>query len=304
METDHLKEFLVLAGSDSYYNAASASFISSSALSKHIHHLEELCGQELLDHRKRTILLTPYGEIFKKYAQQIIDLETECFQKMEEAAKGENVITVGTIRPQMEYHFMDILDRFETEVMSSVHVELVETDSLSLMDALEKDKLKFALVENREGEFISDGRFEIVPFCRDYRCVLLPESHPFAGLDLIPLESLKDEAFITFDKGSHACEQFMQTCHEAGFEPRVNYYVSRDNDIWDMVSRGKGIALVTEKPINYYLDLYPGLRMIRYTPQNPVNIDFIFRKDAEFTEAEKALAQFIAHETADTVRNL
>jgi len=64
----HLACFLEVARLKSVVNAADALNISQPAASKTIQELEELLGSPLFDRSRRNLFLTPYGEVFYRYA--------------------------------------------------------------------------------------------------------------------------------------------------------------------------------------------------------------------------------------------
>ena len=64
----HLSCFLEVARLKSVVNAADALNISQPAASKTIQELEELLGTPLFDRSRRSLFLTPFGEVFYRYA--------------------------------------------------------------------------------------------------------------------------------------------------------------------------------------------------------------------------------------------
>ena len=72
MDTRALNEFLVLAYSKSFREAADKLFISQPALSNHISALEDELGFSLIDREKRPLALTESGRIFYHAARQAL----------------------------------------------------------------------------------------------------------------------------------------------------------------------------------------------------------------------------------------
>jgi LysR family pca operon transcriptional activator len=64
----HLSCFLEVARLRSVVNAADALHVSQPAVSKTIAELEQLLGGSLFDRSKRNLFLTPFGEVFHRYA--------------------------------------------------------------------------------------------------------------------------------------------------------------------------------------------------------------------------------------------
>lgn len=80
MQTEYLKEFLVLANQLNFRKAAEKLHLSHPALSKHIAALETELGFQLFD-RSGSTKLTVQGECFLVYAQRILNIIDEGVEK-------------------------------------------------------------------------------------------------------------------------------------------------------------------------------------------------------------------------------
>lgn len=86
----HLSCFLEVARLKSVVNAADALNISQPAASKTIHELEELLGAPLFDRSRRSLFLTPFGEVFYRYAGTSL----AALRQGIDAARGSHEATV------------------------------------------------------------------------------------------------------------------------------------------------------------------------------------------------------------------
>lgn len=64
MEIEYICEFVVLAETCNYMEAADRLFVSQSALSRHIKALEEDLQVQLFDRSTRKVSLSPFGSLF------------------------------------------------------------------------------------------------------------------------------------------------------------------------------------------------------------------------------------------------
>ena len=64
MDLNYIREFVVLANTCNYMEAAEQLFISQSALSRHIKNLEEELGVSLFDRSTRSVTLNAFGMLF------------------------------------------------------------------------------------------------------------------------------------------------------------------------------------------------------------------------------------------------
>ena len=90
MDTQLLKNFIVLAKTKNFTNAAKQLYCSQSAISLQVGRLEELLGKSLFLRDKRNVALTLEGEEFLGYAHQILHLEDQMMQHFHKPSiKGE-----------------------------------------------------------------------------------------------------------------------------------------------------------------------------------------------------------------------
>ena len=64
MNTDNLKEFMVLAETKNFWEASDRLYMNQSTLSKHIKSLENELGVPLFTRTTRRVELTSYGQTF------------------------------------------------------------------------------------------------------------------------------------------------------------------------------------------------------------------------------------------------
>ena len=64
MNTDYLKEFVVLAETKNFWEASDRLYMNQSTLSKHIKNLETDLGVDLFSRTTRRVELTSYGQAF------------------------------------------------------------------------------------------------------------------------------------------------------------------------------------------------------------------------------------------------
>ncbi len=78
MNLNYIREFCALAELRKFSEAAEVSFISQSALSKHIKSLEEELGSPLFYRTAHCVILTEFGEAFLPYAKDIGEIALNC----------------------------------------------------------------------------------------------------------------------------------------------------------------------------------------------------------------------------------
>nr|MBP6770167.1 LysR family transcriptional regulator [Reyranella sp.] len=119
----HIACFLEVARFKSVINAADALHISQPAASKTIQELEQLLGSDLFDRSRRRLSLTPFGEVFHRYAATSVD----ALRQGIEAAGGTHETTtvrVGAL-PTVSARILPEAVRLFTTANPGVHARVV-----------------------------------------------------------------------------------------------------------------------------------------------------------------------------------
>ena len=77
MELSYIREFVVLAETGNYLEAADALFIAQSSLSRHIKSIELDLGSPLFDRTTRKVVLNGFGQAFLPYAKKMVEIQEE-----------------------------------------------------------------------------------------------------------------------------------------------------------------------------------------------------------------------------------
>ena len=132
MDLNYIREFVVLANTCNYMEAAEQLFISQSALSRHIKNLEEELGVSLFDRSTRSVTLNAFGMLFLPYARQMAALHHEYATALGNALNAEHGnIRIGSIPMMSHYGITDVMVRFRKE-NPRFTLDVIEGDSNQL----------------------------------------------------------------------------------------------------------------------------------------------------------------------------
>ena len=96
MEINYLKEFVVLAQTGNFMEAAEMLYVSQSTLSKHIKSIEVELGVSLFDRTTRKVTISKYGQLLLPYAQQIAELQEMYISALRTSLENEQeTLTLG-----------------------------------------------------------------------------------------------------------------------------------------------------------------------------------------------------------------
>ena len=254
MDTERCREFVVLAQTCNYLQAADQLFISQSSLSKHIKALERELGVELFNRTTRRVQLTEHGRVFLPFARKLASTAHDAQAALADASDNERrVIDIGSIPVMVPYGITALLNRFERE-HPNVRLHIVEGEADQLKELLRKRQLDLAFIREWDGDVgLDDGdaEFATVDYADDCLAAVLPADHRLASRQSIRLGELANDEFLLLPQGTVMNALITDACAVEGFVPEVRYRGTRAENIIDLVSRGMGVSLLMRTPAAY-----------------------------------------------------
>lgn len=248
MDISMLEEFVSLVETCSFQETAEQMNISQSALTKHIHKMEEELTVSLFDRSTRSVSLNEFSKAYYPYAKQIVQLHKEgCALVSGIQDKGNNTLRVAFTPALAHYGIIEMLSQF-----SKQHPEfpMKVTESRKVIEMLNAQKCDFAFASENDA---IDSHMNQIVFQTDRLVVVVPASHPLAKQKQVTLEDIRNERFITHQNstgGLHLeTRQFLELCKKKGFEPAISSSVSFTSTIIKMVSQGQSIAVLLRRRI-------------------------------------------------------
>lgn len=243
MELKILQEFVSLVETQSFQETSERMNISQSALTKHIHKLEDELGVSLFDRSTRSVELNEYSRVYYPYARKMAELYEESNAAISTMlSHGENLVRIALTPALAHYGGVEVLSDFsrqhpqyQMEITEQPHVvELLVSQKCDFVFAMENDSM--------------DDRMTRLLYKVDRLVAVFPVSHPLAALHEVTIDQLRGERFILHRNSSGEMHlesrKFVQLCKSAGFKPLVAANISSISTIVKMVSQEQGIAIL------------------------------------------------------------
>ena len=260
METQYLREFILLAEVRNYRTAAGELGIAASSLTKHIALLEKEIGAALFDRTTRKVELSDYGRQFLPYANRALTALDQGVSSIQSRRDAVNeTITVGMSNLNSIPSFDTILNAFQADYPACI-VNIVKAAPDMLIERLHNGTCDMVYLRLPENDTASVEGFQKVKVGGEQLTVCLADTHPLAAADSVRIQDLKDQPLILGSPHSESYIACTKLCREAGFEPQI---IMTDNSNWNcmvMASRGIGAALLSRKlsqPVGM-----PGIRIL------------------------------------------
>lgn len=187
METRVLRYFIEIARCGSMTKAAEVLHVSQSALSKQMNSLEEELGKKLFRRGSRNVFLTEEGLIFKKRAEDIVDMIDKTkkeFETMSDLQGGD--VYLGCAESYlMSYVAKKIKELKKRYPLFRYHI--ISGDRLVVLDRLDRGLLDFGIVVERPNP--DKYSFIELPGSNKWG-VIMRKDHELANIEKIMVEDL------------------------------------------------------------------------------------------------------------------
>ena len=293
MNISYFWEFVVLARTRHYSEAADQLFLSQSALSKHIKSMETALGAPLFERTSRRVKLTEFGEMMLPYAQSISRLEHDYELSVQQFLHPEDApLKVGSIPSIAHYSITNILLQFREE-HPTIRLIVDEVDTLECLDRLLNREYELIVFRDSDRYLEHDpekvSRMVVVPLLEDELMAVLPGDHPLADEESVELSQLADERFALIRHETLPFNISIRACQEAGFTPRIVFDTHNLETILDMVRKGNCVSLLFKSLANfpYNLDFgdRPPFKAIPVRPEIKTTVCLAYRKGERLSPA-------------------
>ncbi len=251
MNLRHLEVFRAVVDCESFSGAAERLIMTQPAVSMQVQVVERHFGVQLLERRRRRVVLTEAGVLVHEWATLVMRNEAETRRRVDELKHAETGrVVVGSSVTIGSYLLPPILSRFKKQhPEAEVVVRLGDRDEIC-SDVL-SGTIDCGVLIAREIppglEVDIVGTEEIVFICAP--------SHRFADRELVPIADLADEPFIMAPKGSSYRNVIDDLLETHGLH-QVSVHMELDGaeGVMRGVQQGFGIALGLRSGVEWELE--------------------------------------------------
>jgi DNA-binding transcriptional LysR family regulator len=245
VELRHLRYFVAVAEERHFGRAAERLHIAQPPLSQQIRRLEAELGVTLLHRTTRSVELAPAGEVLLGRAREILSAVDSATEDTRRAARGEfGRLAVG-FTGSATYELLPKLAAALRDALPGVVLDLRgELLTPAQVTRLLDGTLDLGLLRPP----VRERALAVEVLRREPLVVVLPQAHPLAAADAVPLEELAGEPFVVYPSHFRSVvhDAVEETCEAHGFLPRVALEVSETSTLVSFVAAGLGVSLVPE----------------------------------------------------------
>jgi DNA-binding transcriptional LysR family regulator len=282
MDINYLREFVILAQTGNFMEAADILHSSQSSLSKHIKNIESELGVPLFDRTTRKVSISKYGQLLLPRAKQIVELQDQATTVLKNSLEADqDTLNVGSLPAIAEYNITDVLVTFKKHHPKST-VNVMQAGAEEMKGMLRQRLCELAFIR-----FIEDMDEDLIkiPYATDSMVAVLPISHPLASQKSIPLKMLENEDFVLSEKQTMLYRLSISACEKCGFEPKITYSDHKHENILDFVIKGMGVALMMKRLALYLSN--PKVAIVDITPSVTTQIQLCYLKDHKLSDVAR-----------------
>ncbi|WP_216216429.1 LysR family transcriptional regulator [Amycolatopsis aidingensis] len=292
MNFDRLQVLHAVAIHGSVSAAAAALHLTPSAASQQLAKLEREVGQQLLERDGRGVRLTDAAARLAEHAARILTL-VEAAKADLDGRRGAVFGTLGiaafaTAARGLLPRVMSELGQAYPELTVQLHerepgeaIALVDRGTVDIAIAQDWSPTPLTLPANLTRTRLFD----------DHADLALPSGHPLAGRDVVELDEIACESWISWPHGSICHEWLIRTLRHSGVQPRIAHTAAEHPTQLALVARGHGIGIVPRLGRDPVPD---GVRLVPTRPALVRHIYAVWRTGAtrrpSITAALRALA--------------
>lgn len=249
VELRQIRQFMAVAETLNFRQAADNLAIAQPALSRGIQLLEHQLGVSLFYRNNRRVELTAAGAVFLEGCQLLLaDLE-ETVRQTQKAARGElGHLAIGYTDFAITGVLPALLDAFRRHY-PDIAIELIYGSTEQQLEALACRKIDIAFLTST----LHSEAIDHLPVQVDRFMAVLPERHPLAGKAAVDIHELADEPFVVgvMARWRHFRRHLDALCLQAGFQPRIVQEAYNSEGIFGLISANIGITIHLECASNY-----------------------------------------------------
>lgn len=197
MEFKQIESFVAVAQKKSFSNAADTLFMSQPAITSHIQKLERELGIKLIDRKTKNITLTEGGNIFYRYAVEMINLSAQAEYSLSEYnndIKGTIEIYASTMPEQ---YLLPYIVKAFNDVYPLVLFSIRHKDSKEVVDEILLGKINFGFV----GAKYPSKALQYIDFYDDNLVLITSPQNNYTS-DSLTINNLLGEKILIREEGS------------------------------------------------------------------------------------------------------
>ena len=298
MDYDQLASFLEVARLNSFSRAAEKIYRTQPAISAQVRLLEQECGEKLFDRSGKKVMLTPAGEILKRYAEKILGLQKEALQaiaELNQTPRGK--LYIGANEATCLYVLPKTFAKFK-QLYPLVQISIYRNFSHKIVQKVQEGAVDLGIVTLPQ----SAPNMEVIPVFKDEVQAVVPKAHPLAKHRNVSVEELAQFPMI-LPKTGHTRVVIDRLLREFRDRLQISMELASVETQKKFVGAGLGISLISRAYAQS--EVAAGiLKLIPLTGQKLYReLGLIYRRDRYLSLPAKVFLEVVRESTQGSVND-
>ena len=282
--------FVKTAEKGSFTRAAQELDYAQSSISKMVADLEREWGMTLLERSKNGVRLTSAGEQIMPFLRKILndhqDLEGQ-IQRMHGIETG--VVRIGTFASVAINWLPNIFSALQKDY-PGIEYEMLLGDYEEVEQWIEEGRVDCGFLR-----LPTLPKFDTLLLKQDEYKVVLPEGHPLAENEAVPVEALNGLPFLLLEHGGKT--EVSDLLERSHVQPDVRFTTWEDFAIMAMVEKGMGVSILPEM-ILQRIPYKIAIRPLQEPYFRPIGLAMKHAKD--LTPAMQKFMEYLSYREKET----
>lgn len=231
--------FVTVVEYGSFTKAAEILSYSQSGISRMIKDLEQEWHVPLLERGKSGVRLTAEGTKLLPHARRLCE-EYRTLQMEVDDLNGlqSGIIRIGTFSSVATHWLPNIIKAFQRDY-PNIDYKLLLGDYTEIGAWIAEGRVDCGFLR-----LPTHPEFETIFLEQDQLMAILPEGHPLAGAETVPVSALCGEPFMLLEKGAKA--EISAIFERNHLTPKVRFTTWDDYAVMSMVESGLGLSILPQ----------------------------------------------------------
>lgn len=257
LDSRALAQFVAVAETLSFRQAAERLHVSQPPLSRAIRELEERLGVRLFDRSVRGVALTPAGRHLLPRARRVLRLLADTHAELRAMGDAPHALRIGFTSAVEAQTFAGLLDEAPKRQRPAIEIRPSFDTSPRLLRQLNAGRLDAAFIALP----VRDDALSLTEVLRQPMVAALPANHPHARRRRLALADLADGPLLWFERARQPA--FFDHCEAIfarhRFAPPRRKEPADHHVLLAEVAAGRGVALL---PASFAALRRPGVRYV------------------------------------------
>ena len=252
MEFRQLRYFLAVAETLNFSRASETLYLSQSALSRQIAELEEELGVTLFVRDKRSVTITPAGELLRSEAQKLLRATHSWGERLRNAAAetavGYSMFVGVDSKAMADEDFRKILTESVHSLRNhhpGIQTRSSQLDFQTLLDGVLSGELDVAFILDAQNHY--DERFETKLLWEEEMVLCLRDSQSYTSQDITRL--IRQRGLLLLERENRGLAQIMRILDDLQVETEIRFCENRNTMTLGMES-GESIVILPRTVVN------------------------------------------------------